>query len=182
MPLSSLRWQSRLDVRGRLSVHALFYCYAFLFIFIEVSFFYPLSFYSAKPNLILLLVTFYSFYFSFYIWKVLLFCVLCGLLKDIMSGVAPGTHMILFLFLGIVLRYLSKRFLRYNWIFIIPLFVVATVVHDILYFLIQRFFFDTHSLSWWLLWRISTVELAYGLFIFALFFKPIKRCVIDKLS
>lgn len=162
--------------------HVLFYCFAFLFLFIEGGFFHPFSFYSVKPNLILLLITVYAFYFNFYTLRVLLFCVFCGLLKDTMSGVAPGTHMLLFLSLGVVLCYLSKRFSRYNWIFIIPLFVVATIVRTTLYFLIQRFFVDTNSLSLFVLWRLSIIELLYGLLIFVLFFKVIKRCVIDKLS
>lgn len=182
MSFALLRGQSNLDIRNRLSVHAVFYGCAFLFVFLEASLFYPLSFFSVKPNLILLLVTFYTFYFNYSAERVLSFCVVCGLLKDVMSGAAPGTHMILFLFLGIALRYLSKRFLRYNWIFLISLFVVATALHSIFYFFVQRFFFDAHMPSWWLLWLISTAELAYGLILFALFFKPIKRCVIDKLS
>lgn len=163
-------------------IHALFYCCACLFILIEGGFFHLLSFYSVKPNLILLLITIYTFYFNFYISRVVLFCVFCGFLKDAMSSVAPGTHMLLFSSLGVVLCYLSKRFSRYNWIFIIPLFVVATVIRTAFYFVIQRIFFGTYTLSLSVMWRISIIELLYGLLIFVLFFKVIKRCVIDKLS
>ena len=163
-------------------IHVLFYSFAFLFLILECGFFYRFSFFSVKPNLILLLVTFYIFYFSFRIGHVVAFCLFCGLLKDMMSGVAPGTHVLVLVCLGILLRYLAKRFLRYNWVFIIFLFVAATFLHAVLYFVVQRCLFSAYVASWWTVVRIAMIELVYGLFLFGLFFRIIKQCVIDKLS
>ena len=162
--------------------HIIFYCCALLFVFVEGGIFYPLSFFSVKPNLLLLLLTFYVFYFNFQTMHLLFFSLFCGLLKDSLSGVAFGTHIILFLAVAAILRHLSKNFLRYNWVFVIPLFAVATFSYAIISYLMQPLFFQASSVSFWVLLRIAIIELLYGLFIFWIFLKPIKRCVIDKLS
>ena len=160
----------------------LFYIFALIFVLLEVTFFSHLSFFSIKPNLILFLVTIFSFYFNFDKIRVILFCLFCGFLKDIFSLTPLGTHMFIFMCLGITLSYISKRFLRYNWIFIIPLFIFATVGQGIIYTLIQGIFFGQHLSLVELLWRRLLLEMLYGLLIFSIFFKVIKRCVINKLS
>lgn len=160
----------------------LFYLFAIIFIFLEVGLFNQISLFSIKPNLILFLLTFYSFYFNFNVSKVLLFCLFCGFLKDIFSFVPFATHMFIFTSLGVCLSYISRRFLRYNWIFIIPLFIFATVSQGFIYALIQAIFFGKELLIFEIFWRIAIVELFYGLLILAVFFRIIKRCVIDKLS
>lgn len=168
--------------KEKIFIHALFYCFAVLFAVIECGLFYPLSFFSVRPNLLLLLATFYSFYFSFKAWRVVLFCIVCGLLKDALSGASPGLHMVLFLCVGVALCFLSKRFLRYNWVFIIPLFVAATVICTVMYCILEHFFFSAHLPGFFSIWRIAFIELMYGLVIFAVFFKIIQRYVIEKLS
>jgi len=160
----------------------LFYISALIFVLLEVAFFSHLSLFSIKPNLILFLVTIFSFYFNFDKIRVILFCLFCGFLKDIFSLTPLGTHMFIFMCLGITLSYISKRFLRYNWVFIIPLFIFATVVQGIIYILIQSIFFGQHLSLVELLWRRLLLEMLYGLLIFSIFFKVIKRCVINKLS
>ncbi|MBL7130263.1 MAG: rod shape-determining protein MreD [Candidatus Omnitrophica bacterium] len=160
----------------------LFYIFALIFIIFETAFFNHLQFFSIRPNLILLQVTIFSFYFNFDKLKVVLFCLFCGFLKDIFSLTPLGTHMLIFMCLGFFLSYISKRFLRYNWIFLIPLFVFATIGQGLIYVLIQNFFFG-HELSFFdIPWRILVLEMFYGFAIFFIFFKLIKRCVIDKLS
>ncbi|NQU18732.1 rod shape-determining protein MreD [bacterium] len=160
----------------------LFYISALIFVLLEVAFFSHLSLFSIKPNLILFLVTIFSFYFNFDKIRVILFCLFCGFLKDIFSLTPLGTHMFIFMCLGITLSYISKRFLRYNWVFIIPLFIFATVGQGIIYILIQSIFFGQHLSLVELLWRRLLLEMLYGLLIFSIFFKVIKRCVINKLS
>lgn len=159
-----------------------FYIFALIFIVFELSFFNHLQFFSTRPNLILLLVTIFSFYFNFDKLKVLLFCLFCGFLKDIFSLVPLGTHMFIFVCLGLILSYISKRFLRYNWIFIIPMFIIATLGQGIVYTLIQNIYFGRGLSFFDIPWIALVLELAYGLAIFFIFLKPIKRCVIDKLS
>ena len=159
-----------------------FYIFALIFIFLETSFFNHLPIFSIRPNLVLLLVTFFSFYFNFDIIKVLLFCLFCGFLKDVFSIVPLGTHMLIFICLGIILSYVSRKFLRYNWVFIIPLYVLATVGQGVIYCLIQSFFFDRTASLFYMLWRVLFLEAVYSLAIFFAFFKVIKKCAIDKLS
>jgi len=158
-----------------------FYISALIFIFLEVSFFNHLPIFSIRPNLILLLVTFFSFYFNFDIIKVLLFCLFCGFLKDIFSIVPLGTHMLIFVCLGVALSYASRKFPRYNWVFIIPLYIFATIAGGAIYCSIESLFFDRSISLFYMLWRVLIIEIIYSLAIFFIFFKVIKRCVIDKL-
>lgn len=159
-----------------------FYIFALIFIVFEISFFSHFQFFSARPNLILLLVTIFSFYFNFEKLKVILFCLFCGFLKDVFSLAPLGTHMFIFMCLGLMLSYISKRFLRYNWIFILPLFFVATFGQGVIYALVQNIYFSRELSFCEIPWLSLALELSYGLAIFFIFLKPIKRCVIDKLS
>jgi len=88
----------------------------------------------------------------------------------------------MFISIGISLSYISRRFLRYNWIFIIPLFIFATFGQGIIYILIQRVFLDQNLSFNIIFWRILFLEMLYGILIFFIFFRVIKRCVIDKLT
>jgi rod shape-determining protein MreD len=160
----------------------LFYIFALIFILFEVAFSRHSHFLPISPNLILFLVTIHSFYFNFNKVKVILFCLFCGFLKDIFSIVPFGAHMLIFLFIGIGLSYASQRFLRYNWIFIIPLFILASLSQGIIYVLIQDIFFSKELSLWDIPWGILILEMLYGLILFFIFFKVIKRCVIDRLS
>ena len=162
-------------------IHLYFYCCAVVFTVIEVGIFYPLSFFLIKPNILLLLISLYCFYFNFHLVRVVLFCVWCGFLKDMMSVFPIGTHMLLFFVVGMVLRTIAKRFLRFNWHFIIPLCIIASFVSCVAQYLLQRIFFSAYVISLGRVCVISLVELLYGLLLFIIFFKPIKRCVIDKL-
>jgi rod shape-determining protein MreD len=159
-----------------------FYIFALIFIFLETSFFNHLAIFSIRPNLILFLVTLFSFYFNFDILKVLLFCLFCGLLKDMFSIVPLGTNMFIFICLGIGLSYLSRKFLRYNWVFIMPLYILASIGEVIIYVLMEDIFFDRSLSLLFIFWRILILEMAYTFLIFFIFLKPIKKCVIDKLS
>ena len=160
----------------------LFYVFALVFILLETAFLGRLSLFWVRPNLLLFLVTIFSFYFNFDKLKVMLFCLFCGFLKDIFSLEPLGTNMFIFICLGIGLSYISKRFLRYNWVFIIPLFVLATISYGVIYVLIGRIFFSKELSFFYIFWRILILEIIYGLSIFFIFFKAIKQCVIDKLS
>lgn len=160
----------------------LFYIFALFFVILEVSFFNHLQFFSTRPNLVLFLITIFSFYFNFDNLKVIFFCIFCGLLKDLFSLEPLGTHMFMFVCLGLFLSYISKRFLRYNWIFIIPLFVCASFGQNIIYVIMQNVFFNRELSFFALPWLETMLEMLYGFAIFFIFFKPIKRCVIDKLS
>lgn len=160
----------------------MFYISALISILLEITILNHLQLFSVKPNLILLLITIFSFYFNFDKIKVILFCLFCGFLKDIFSLTYFGTHMFIFMSLGILLSYISGQFLRYNWIFIIPLFIVASIGNSVIYVLVQNLFFNKEISLFYMFWRISILEIFYGLFIFLILFKPIKRCVIDKLS
>ncbi|MFH1622017.1 MAG: rod shape-determining protein MreD [Candidatus Omnitrophota bacterium] len=159
----------------------LFYIFALIFVILEVSFLSHLRIFSVKPNLILFIVTIFSFYFNFDKLKVIMFCLFCGFLKDIFSIAPIGTHMLAYMILGVILSYASQRFLRYNWIFIIPLFIFASVGQYIIYAVIYNIFFDYRLSLFYIPWKILIIELIYGFLIFFLFFKIIKRCVIDKL-
>ncbi|MFH1622728.1 MAG: rod shape-determining protein MreD [Candidatus Omnitrophota bacterium] len=159
-----------------------FYIFALIFIILEVSLLSHLRIFSVKPNLILFIVTIFSFYFNFDKLKVILFCLFCGLLKDIFSITPIGTHMLAYMILGVTLSYASKRFLRYNWLFIIPLFIFASVGQYIIYAIIYNLFFDYKLSLFYIPWKILITELIYGFLTFFLFFKIIKRCVIDKLT
>jgi len=160
----------------------LFYIWALIFIFLEVSLFKGLSFLWIKPNLMLLLLTTYCFYFNFNKIKVILFSLFCGFLVDAFSIDRFGTYMLIFAMLGILLSFVSNKFLRYNWIFIIPLFIFATITEGIIYVLVESIFFSRSYSMLEVFWRVSIPELLYGLLIFYIFFKLIKKCVIDKLS
>ena len=103
-------------------------------------------------------------------------------LKDVFSLAPLGTHMFIFMCLGLMLSYISKRFLRYNWIFILPLFFVATFGQGVIYALVQNIYFSRELSFCEIPWLSLALELSYGLAIFFIFLKPIKRCVIDKLS
>ena len=159
-----------------------FYIFALFFVILETAFFNHLQFFSTRPNLILFLVTIFSFYFNFDKPKVMLFCLFCGLLKDVFSLSPLGTHMLIFMCLGLGLSYISKRFLRYNWIFIIPLFIFATIGQGLIYLLTQNIFFGRELSIFNVFWRTLLLEMVYGFVIFFIFFKLIKKCVIDKLS
>jgi len=159
-----------------------FYIFAIIFIFLETAFFNHFAIFSVRPNLILFLVAFFSFYFNFDIIKVLLFCLFCGFLKDVFSVGPLGTQMLIFICLGIVLSYVSRRFLRYKWIFIIPLYIFATIGEGIIYVLIQNIFFERSLSFFYMFWRILIWEAAYSLILFFIFFGPIKKCAIDKLT
>ncbi len=159
-----------------------FYIFALIFIFLEAAFFNHFAIFSVRPNLILFLVTIFSFYFNFDILKVLLFCLFCGFLKDIFSIAPLGTHMFIFICLGIVLSYASRKFLRYNWTFIIPLYMFATIGQGIIYALIQAVFFKISLSVFYIFWRILILEMLYSFIIFFIFFRVIKKCAIDKLS
>ncbi|MFC1754343.1 rod shape-determining protein MreD [Thermoproteota archaeon] len=161
---------------------SLFYISAIICAFLEAAFFNHVPFFSVKPNLILLLVTLFCFYFNFDILRVMLFCLFCGLLKDSFSVVPFGIHMLVYLFIGAILSYIARNFLRYNWRFIIPLFVFATLSQGIIYALLRFVLFGSRSSLFVVSFRVLVPEVIYGLFIFLLFFKVIKRCVIDKLS
>lgn len=89
--------------------------------------------------------------------------------------------MFIFSCLGISLSYISQKFLRYNWIFIIPLFILATIGQGVIYVAIQDFFFGGDLSLASLPWKTLILEIIYGLVIFFIFFKVIKRCVIDRL-
>ena len=160
----------------------LFYISALIFLVLEIAVFNHLQFFSIRPNLILFLVTIFSFYFNFDKLKVVLFCLFCGLLKDFFSLTPFGTHALMFMCLGIILSYVSRRFLRYNWIFIIPLFIIATFGQGVIYVLINKVFFSRDLSLFVIFWRMLILEMMYGLFLFFVFFKVIKRCVIDKLT
>lgn len=159
-----------------------FYFVAILLAIFEAAFFNRFAVFSVKPNSVMLLLTVFCFYHSFQIDRVILFSIFCGLLKDLNSVTPLGTHSLLYLLLGISISYASRRFLRYKWVFIIPLFAVATAGNSIYYVLIQRIFFEKEVPLLTLLWRISLIEFAYGLFVFAIFFALIKRYIIDVFS
>lgn len=161
---------------------ASFYASALIFVSLEAAFLNHLQFFSVKPNLILFLLTIFCFYFNFHKSKVILFCLFCGFLKDIFSLVPFARHMFIFMCIGVILSYVSQRFLRYNWIFIIPLFVLATLLQGIIYCFIQNIFFDKQLSFFTMLWRILIPEMLYGLLVFFILFRLIKKCVIDKLS
>jgi rod shape-determining protein MreD len=159
-----------------------FYIFAVIFLLIDLSVLGHFQLYSVRPNLILFLITIFSFYFNFDKSKVILFCLFCGFLKDI-SGVEQfGTNILIFSILGVILSYVSSKFLRYNWLFIIPLFVVATISYYILYVLVRNFFFGKGISLFDIPYNILILELFYSLVLFFIFVKPIKKCVIDKLS
>lgn len=160
----------------------LFYISALIFVSLEAAFLNHLQFFSVRPNLILFLLTIFCFYFNFEKSKVILFCLFCGFLKDALSLVPFVTHMFIFICTGVTLSYVSQKFLRYNWIFIIPLYVLATVLQGIIYCFIHNLFFGQELSFFTMLWRILIPEMLYGLLIFFILFKPIKKCVLDKLS
>ncbi|MDD5617813.1 MAG: rod shape-determining protein MreD [Candidatus Omnitrophica bacterium] len=159
-----------------------FYILALIFAFLEAVFFGRFTFFLVKPNLVLFLVVIFSFYFNFDLIKVLLFCLFCGFLKDAFSVSPLGTNMLIYILLGIILSYLARKFLRYNWVFIIPLYVFATIGQGIIYILIQNIFFGRNLSFFYMFWRILIWEMLYSFIIFFILFKPFKRCVIDKLS
>jgi len=160
----------------------LFYIFAIILVILETTFFNHLQLFSTRPNLVLFLVTIFSFYFNFDKRKIIFFCLFCGLLKDILSISPLGIHMLMFMFLGVALCYISKRFLRYNWVFIIPLFILATIGQGLIHTLLQNVFFSRQLHIFNIAWKTLMLEMLYGFIVFFIFFKPIKRCVIDKLS
>ena len=159
-----------------------FYISAVILTLIELAIFKHLHLFLVRPNLILFLITIFSFYFNFDKLKVVLFCLFCGFIKDLFSLAPLGTHMVIFMLLGIILSHISKRFLRYNWIFIIFLFIAASLTAGIIYTLIQNLFFNANLSFFVLFWRILILEILEGIILFFIFLKPIKRCVLDKLS
>jgi len=159
-----------------------FYIFALIFVLLETAVFSHLAVFSVRPNLVLFLVTLFSFYFNFDILKVLLFCLFCGFLKDLF-GISPlGTHMFIYISLGIILSYVSRKFLRYNWVFIIPLYALATIGEGVIYCIIEAVLFERQAPLFYIFWRILILEMLYTSFIFFVFFKPVKKCVIDRLS
>lgn len=160
----------------------LFYVFALISALFESTFLNHLRIFSIKPDLVLLLIAIFVFYLNFSKTRVVLFCLFCGFLKDILSIDYFGTYMVIFVCLGFALSYISKKFLRYNWVFIIPLFAAMTICKGIVYVLIQNVFFDKGLPLFIMCWRILALEILYGILLFFVFFKPIKKFIIDKLS
>jgi len=160
----------------------IFYLFALVFCLAEASLFSRFQLFGVKPNLLLFLLTFYCYYFNFDFVKVILFSFICGTLKDLISSGPLGTNLFIFLLLGNLVSFLSRRFSRFNWQFILLLFSISVFGQSILYSAIQRIIFNNSVSLLNLFFRINFLELFYTLILFFAFFKFIKKCAIDRLS
>jgi len=160
----------------------LFYFAALTFCLLEVTIFGRFKLFGVKPNLLLFLITFYCYYFSYDFFKIIFFILFCALLKDLFSLDYFGTNLFIFLLLGNLVSFFSRRFSRFNWYFIVLLFLLSIVTEGVLYFAIQRIIFNNNVSLLRLLFRTSLWEFFYTFLLFLIFFRVIKKCVIDKLS
>ena len=158
-----------------------FYFSALVVCFVELGLFGRLQLFGVRPNLMLLLLTFYCFYFGFDFVKVLLFSFTCGALKDVICGNPLGTYIFIFIVLGVCISFAARKISRFNWPFILLFFTLAVIGEGLVYNLLQRLVFNNVFSLFTLFVRILLLELIYTLILFFVFFKLIKKCVIDKL-
>ena len=160
----------------------IFYLFILFFYFLEIGIFSRFRFLGVMPNLILLLLVFYCFYFNYSVTKIVLFSFTCAVVKDLSSSGAFGTQIIIFVLLGVVIGFIARRFSKFEWVFIIVLFLIAVAGEGLIYAAIQKVVFDNNISLPTLFIRILFWELIYTLSLFLISFKVIKKCVIEKLA
>jgi len=164
-----------------LTINRQFYLFAVLSVFAEITIFSYLQLFGVRPNITLFIICVYCFYFSYDVIKVFLFALFCGVLTDALSAVAPGTYMCLYPLIAVSLAHISKNISRFNWHFVIVLFVFATLISGVLYCGLQYFCYERPIAFFAFFWRIVFLELLYGLALIGVSLKLIQRYIVAKL-
>lgn len=130
----------------------------FVAFLLQATFLNAIAILDATPNLMLILLSCYTFFYKDY--KGTAIALVFGILLDITSGSLVGVSSLAFLIVAIIIERLKESFNVGNLVVAFPVGVCSTIIFDVVYYFIYFIFDKSYAFTYWL--KAEIVHVIYN--------------------